>query len=105
MRWVSSSNAKKSEDSRVTQRLCGNERTPGKLCQQSCAESLNPFYLGEKEWVEISITEADNLFREVRIENQWTDFDGQPVALKEGAFLELTFEAKAAEADKADLNS
>jgi hypothetical protein len=66
---------------------------------------VKPLYLGEKEWVEISITEADNLFREVRIENQWTDFDGQPVALKEGAFLELTFEAKAAEADKADLNS
>jgi len=31
--------------------------------------------------VEISITQADDLFREIRIENNFTDVDGGPVAL------------------------
>lgn len=48
-----------------------------------------------KERVEISIAGADALFREVRIENRFTDMDGQSVALKQGARLDVTFEADA----------
>ncbi len=45
------------------------------------------------ERVEISIAAADDLFREVRIENVLTNPDGQPVALKSGAQIDVTFEA------------
>jgi hypothetical protein len=47
------------------------------------------------EKVEISIPAADELFREIRIENILTDVDGKPVALKTGAQLDVTFEADA----------
>jgi hypothetical protein len=45
--------------------------------------------------LEIDIPEADDLFREVRIENTFTDPDGQNVSLKQGAHLEIRFEAEA----------
>jgi len=51
--------------------------------------------------VEISIAEAEELFREIRIENRFTDVDGQPVALKDGARLDVTFEADAKDTSRA----
>ena len=50
-------------------------------------------YSEQVEKVEIAIPEADDLFREIRIENKLTGVDGQPVALTTGAQLEITFEA------------
>ncbi len=44
--------------------------------------------------VEISITQADDLFREIRIENNFTDVDGGSVALTNGAHVDVTFEAE-----------
>ena len=44
--------------------------------------------------LEISISQADHLFREVRIENSFIDVDGGPVALTNGARLDVTFEAE-----------
>jgi len=52
-------------------------------------------YPSQVEKVEISIPAADDLFREIRIENILTDVDGKPVALKTGAQLDVTFEADA----------
>jgi len=43
--------------------------------------------------VEISIGEAEDLFREIRIENRFTHLDGQTVALRQGAHVDVTFEA------------
>ena len=43
--------------------------------------------------VEIALEEAEDLFREIRIENTFTAIDGQPVALKQGARVDVTFEA------------
>ena len=45
------------------------------------------------EKVEISISAADHLFREVRLENSLNDLDGTPVALRQGAHVDITFEA------------
>jgi DNA repair exonuclease SbcCD nuclease subunit len=50
-------------------------------------------YSEQVEKVEIAISEADDLFREIRIENKLTGVDGQPVALTTGAQLDITFEA------------
>ena len=48
----------------------------------------------QPEKVEIAIPVADDLFREIRIENSFTDVDGGPVSLAIGAELTVTFEAE-----------
>jgi hypothetical protein len=54
---------------------------------------LTPIYPTPPERVEISIPEADQLFREVRIANEFVSPDGGSVALKPGAHVYITFEA------------
>lgn len=51
----------------------------------------------EPERAEISIEQAEHLFREVRIENALTHPSGEAVALKQGARVDVTFEADASE--------
>ena len=51
----------------------------------------------QPEKAEISITAADYLFREVRIENALTAPSGELVALKPGAHVDVTFEADPAD--------
>jgi hypothetical protein len=48
----------------------------------------------QPEKVEIAITAADDLFREIRIENKFTGVDGRTVALTNGAHVDVTFEAE-----------
>ena len=48
----------------------------------------------QPEKIEISITGAEELFREIRIENKFTGVDGVPVALTDGAHVDVTFEAE-----------
>jgi hypothetical protein len=50
-------------------------------------------YAGEPDKVQISVDGADDLYRELRIENTLTDENGKTVALKEGAEIEVTIEA------------
>jgi len=47
----------------------------------------------QPEKAEISITPADYLFREIRVENSLTSPTGDAVALKPGAHVDVTFEA------------
>jgi hypothetical protein len=54
---------------------------------------LKPMYHEQPEKVEISIPEADDLFREIRIVNTLMGVDGQLAALKQGARIDVTFEA------------
>ena len=49
---------------------------------------------GPKPRVEISIPAADDLYREIRVENQFIGLDGKPVALATGARLTVTLEAE-----------
>ncbi len=58
------------------------------------ANKILPSIDGPKRKVEISIPQADDLFREIRIENQLIGGDGKPVALTTGARLTLTLEAE-----------
>ncbi len=46
------------------------------------------------EKVEITVEGADDLYREIRIENSLIDENGAEVHLKEGAKVEVTVEAK-----------
>jgi hypothetical protein len=53
---------------------------------------VQPVFPDEPEKVEISVAEADDLFREIRIANRFSDIAGGQVALKSGARLDVTFE-------------
>jgi hypothetical protein len=54
---------------------------------------IAPQETDEPEKAQISIDSADDLYREVRIENTLTDENGEEVSLKEGAEVEVTVEA------------
>ena len=47
----------------------------------------------DPEKVQISIEGADELYKEIRIENSLTDENGEEVSLKKGAEVEVTVEA------------
>ena len=47
----------------------------------------------EPEKAQISIEGADDLYKEIRIENSLTDENGEEVSLKKGAEVEVTVEA------------
>jgi hypothetical protein len=49
----------------------------------------------EPEKAQISVETAEHLYREIRIDNELTDADGNPVHLKRGAKVEVTVEAAA----------
>jgi len=47
------------------------------------------------EKAQIQVEGADDLYREVRIDNTLEDADGKPVSLKKGADVDVTIEADA----------
>jgi hypothetical protein len=57
----------------------------------------------EPEKAQISVDGAEDLYKELRVENTLTDENGKPVALKAGAHVDVTIEAdKAATVPKKD---
>jgi hypothetical protein len=54
---------------------------------------IKPPHPNEPEKAQISIEGADDLYREIRIENSLTDENGGAVRLKKGAEVEVTVEA------------
>jgi len=54
---------------------------------------IKPAVPGEPEKVEISVHEAEDLYREIRIENALVTEDGEKVKLKEGADVDVIVEA------------
>lgn len=54
---------------------------------------IKPNFDHEKEKAEIAIEEADELYREIRVENILTDGDGREVRLKPGAEVDVVVEA------------
>lgn len=55
---------------------------------------IKPHCPGEPEKAQISVEGADNLYRELRIENTLIDENGDKVRLKQGAEVEVTIEAE-----------
>jgi hypothetical protein len=51
-------------------------------------------YPTEPEKAQIAVETADHLYKEIRIENSLKDANGNDVALKEGAKVEVTVEAE-----------
>ena len=54
---------------------------------------LKPTFPRDKEKVEISVQEADELYREIRVENVLTGDGGEKVHLKPGAEIDVVLEA------------
>lgn len=54
---------------------------------------INPSHPSEPEKAQITVEGADDLYRELRIENSLTDENGHEVRLKKGAEVEVTVEA------------
>ena len=50
-------------------------------------------YPGEPEKAQVSVERADNLYREIRIENTLHDGNGKEVALKAGAEVDVVIQA------------
>jgi hypothetical protein len=75
-------------------KLIWQRNSPWKTVPAVVTKIVKPAFEGQPAKVEISITQADDLFREIRIENNFTDVDGGPVALTNGACLDVTFEAE-----------
>ncbi len=54
---------------------------------------VKPPHPSMPEKAQISVEGADHLYKEIRIENNLTDENGNPVKLKEGAEVAVTVEA------------
>ena len=54
---------------------------------------IKPIVPGEPEKAQIDIEKAEDLYREIRIDNVLKDEKGEEVALKEGAPVDVTIEA------------
>jgi len=55
---------------------------------------IPPLVPTEPYKTEIAIEGADDLYREIRVDNTLQDAAGNPVSLKKGAEVEVTIEAK-----------
>lgn len=67
---------------------------------------IQPFAPGQPEKAEISVHDADDLYKEIRIENTLEDSKGIKVKLKPGAEVEVIVEADAKDtAPKSDPSS
>ena len=80
-------------------RLIWNRNRPWKTVPAVVNKIVKTGVAKQPEKAEISITHADYLFREVRIENALTSPDGGSVALKQGAHVDVTFEADVADTE------
>ena len=54
---------------------------------------IPPIVPGKPEKAQISVDEAEDLYRELRVDNTLEDGDGNKVKLKKGAEVEVTIEA------------
>lgn len=54
---------------------------------------IKPTYSSAKEKAEIEIQEADQLYREIRVDNEVTNEKGEKATLKPGAEVDIVIEA------------
>ena len=66
---------------------------------------IKPIAPGLPEKAEIAIHDADDLYREIRIENTLEDSKGEKVKLKQGADVEVIVEADVKDTTPADESS
>jgi hypothetical protein len=65
---------------------------------------IKPIVPGDTEKAQIAVEGADELYKEIRIENTLIDQNGEKVRLKPGADVEVTVEAPPEATTNADSN-
>jgi hypothetical protein len=65
----------------------------GKKMRGTVEKIIRPISPTEPEKAQITISEADDLYREVRVENVVTDESGEKASLKPGAEVDVIVEA------------
>ena len=65
-----------------------------KILRGRVEKVLKPILPKEHEKAEITIEGADDLYREIRVENLLTDEDGEKARLKPGDELDIVLEAE-----------
>jgi hypothetical protein len=68
-------------------------KTKRKRLRGIVQQVLRPFLSSEPEKAQISIEDAEDLYREIRIENVLTNENGEKVRLKPGADVDVVVEA------------
>ncbi len=63
---------------------------------------IKPLHPAEPEKAQISIEDADHLYREIRVTNEVTDDQGEKAALKPGAKVDVVLEADPTDTVKKD---
>jgi hypothetical protein len=71
-----------------------NEK-PSTTLPATVEKIIKPLHPSEPEKAQLAVEGADQLYRELRIENTLTDENGDQVRLKQGAEVEVTIEAEA----------
>lgn len=64
-----------------------------KKLRGTVAKVVKPLVPSQPEKAEIEIHEADDLYREIRVDNELVDEDGEKAALKPGAEVDVILEA------------
>jgi hypothetical protein len=64
-----------------------------KKLRGAVAKVVKPLLPNQPEKAEIEIDEADDLYREIRVDNELVDEDGEKAALKPGAKVDVILEA------------
>jgi len=70
-----------------------SKKKPNVVISGSVEKIIKPRYSGEPEKAQIAVDGADDLYREIRIENSLTDENGNKVQLKENAEVDVVVEA------------
>jgi hypothetical protein len=70
-----------------------NKRKKKRRMRGTVQKVIKPSVPGEPEKAEISIGEAEDLYREIRVENVVTDENGQKAKLKPGSEVDVVVEA------------
>jgi hypothetical protein len=69
------------------------EDKPSTTLPGTVEKIIKPIVPGEPEKAQIEVEKAEDLYREIRIDNVLKDEEGEEVALKEGAQVDVTIEA------------
>jgi predicted DNA-binding antitoxin AbrB/MazE fold protein len=64
-----------------------------RIMRATVKKIIRPFDPKEAEKAEIAIDEAEDLYREIRVENVVADENGKKASLKEGAKVDVVIEA------------
>jgi hypothetical protein len=68
---------------------------PAVTLQGTVEKVIAPLDPRDPEKAQIAVEGADDLYREIRVENTLKDPEGNPVSLKKGAQVEVTIQADA----------